>query len=165
MMSAMAMMAVDATRAWVRERAAARKEKRAPQPVLFDMQKALQDQYNELCSAGLSMELCDMIQREALGGECPRCGMGWIKVVVKEPVGFHYYQPSCSCYGRCPKCGESLHRHTAGGTWPECACGWQKPRVQKPVTPVEKYKAGFAKTNGHARERNGKEAATGERPE
>lgn len=55
-----------------------------------------------------------LLRMELEGGECPHCGKAWHRVDVGGPCGgFHYHDPSCSCFPRCPECGSSHHRSVA----------------------------------------------------
>ena len=50
-----------------------------------------------------------VVEMETYGGECPVCGESWIPVFHKNSLAkMTIYQPSCSCYPRCPFCGRVL---------------------------------------------------------
>ena len=72
----------------------------------------------------------EMMQREMGGGPCPMCGVPWQRVEVRNRWGeFAYYDPACTCFPRCPRCGVSFHRFAMPRTGPEkyvCkSCGWR----------------------------------------
>jgi len=100
----------------------------------------------------LGPEYEDILTLEVDGGPCPRCGMMWKKIEVKNPyANFTYYDPACSCYGRCKEgpsvvwkrvrdkkdrvkeiptkkkvmtgCGSSLHREKILGVDRCMSCG------------------------------------------
>lgn len=66
-----------------------------------------------------SMDKCIELQlkEEALlleldinGGPCLSCGKEYRKVEIKTKyIHFQYYEPSCSCFPKCPLCGRYLH--------------------------------------------------------
>lgn len=83
--------------------------------------------------AGRSAEHIATLVAERDGGGCPRCEAPWRAIAVNVQIGpgkraeFVYYDPACSCYPRCRRCGASLHREatSVGVDRMDCACGWK----------------------------------------
>lgn len=55
-----------------------------------------------------------LLDLELHGGECILCGKPYKKIdavsaTASKKVLFHYFQPSCKCFLRCPICGRLLH--------------------------------------------------------
>ena len=72
---------------------------------------ALDREYQELERSGASPGLLQAILLERDGGPCPLCSKPWGSIYVTQlDANFHYKEPTCSCLGRCTKCGRSLHR-------------------------------------------------------
>jgi hypothetical protein len=77
------------------------------QEIMLDHQRIRWDRVKE---AGVGRIELALIENESAGGGCPHCKVPWKPVRVKNVYAdFEYFVPDCNCYGRCERCGQSLH--------------------------------------------------------
>jgi hypothetical protein len=103
-----------------------------PTPVK-DMQGIILTQKKQEQDRGLiSNRLADLMELAANGGDCPKCKTEWELVQVENRYAdFHYFDPTCKCYPRCPRCDVSLFREfEQSGFGMVCGCGWGKDKAE-----------------------------------
>tara|TARA_B100001123_G_C15342930_1_gene1035763 strand:+ start:1003 stop:1428 length:426 start_codon:yes stop_codon:yes gene_type:complete len=76
-----------------------------------------------------------LMELSADGGDCPKCGAEWELVQVDNKYArFHYFDPSCSCYPRCPRCDASLAAEFEQyGFAMKCGCGHNRDKSDQTV--------------------------------
>jgi uncharacterized protein with PIN domain len=74
----------------------------------------------------ISNSAAKIMSLQADGGDCPKCGSEWELVKVENQFAdFHYFDPACKCYPRCPTCDTSLaSEFEQDGFAMRCGCGY-----------------------------------------